>query len=180
MEGWHVAKVKPQKETSLISFLHLWGVEVFFPKVIQPSRTRARMQPLFPSYFFCHLDSESSIWPVVRWAPGMSYFLNHDGEAGCVPDSVVEYLQQRVSQWNRIGPSLVLKPGDGVVVLSGPFSGLEGVFQRYTSGRERCRILLEALARLGTVELSQQDVKGICPTSEASQMGSTIVSPLSG
>lgn len=158
MEGWYVAKVKPQKETYLLEFLSMWGVEVFFPRIMQPGRTRPRMQALFPTYLFCHLDPKSSIWPVARWAPGMSYFLNHDGEAIPVPDHVVEYLQQRVSQWNEKGPSRDLKQGDRVVVLSGPFSGLEGVFQRYASGRERCRILLDALARLGAVEMSERDV----------------------
>ena len=61
MEGWYVAKVKPSKETSLISFLTLWGLEVFFPTIIQPSRTGPRMKPLFPTYLFCHLETESRI-----------------------------------------------------------------------------------------------------------------------
>ena len=101
MECWYVAKVKPQKEKSLISFLSVRGVEVFFPTIIQPSRTGPRMKPLFPTYLFCHLDTESSIWPVVRWAPGMSYFLNHDGKSIPVPNYVVENLQQRVPRVNR-------------------------------------------------------------------------------
>ncbi len=167
MEGWYVAKVKPQKESSLISFLTLWGVEVFFPTIIQPSRTGPRMKSLFPTYLFCHLDTESSIWPVVRWAPGMAYFLNQDGESIPVPDCVVEYLQQRASQLNGNGLSRNLKEGDRVVVLNGPFSGLEGVFQRYASSRERCRILLDAVARLGSVELPERDVREISQTSEA-------------
>ncbi len=170
MQGWYVAKVKPQKETYLLNFLSLWGVEVFFPRIMQPGRTRPRMQALFPTYLFCYLDPMSSIWPVVRWAPGMSYFLNHDGKSIPVPDYVVEHLQQRVSQWNGNGLFRHLKEGDRVVVLGGPFSGLEGVFQRYTSSRERCRILLDAVARLGTVELPERDVKEISQTSEASSL----------
>ncbi len=166
MESWYVAKVKPQKEKSLISFLSVRGVEVFFPTIIQPSRNGPRMKPLFPTYSFCHLDTESSIWPVVRWAPGMSYLLNHDGKSIPVPNYVVEHLQQRVSQWNGNGLSRHFKDGDRVVVLSGPFSGLEGVFQRYPSSRERCRILLDAGARLGTVELPERDVREISQTSE--------------
>ena len=167
MDGWYVAKVKPQKEMSLISFLTLWGVEVFFPTIIQASRTGPRMKALFPTYLFCHLETESSIWPVVRWAPGMSYFLNHDGKSIPVPDYVVEYLQQQASQLNGNGLSRNLKEGDRVVVLSGSFSGLDGVFQRYASGRERCRILLDAVARLGSVELPEREVREISLPSKA-------------
>jgi transcription antitermination factor NusG len=46
-----------------------------------------------------------------------------------------------------------------VVVLSGPFTGLEGVFQRYVPSRERCRILLEAVGKLATVELPEWDLQ---------------------
>jgi len=158
MEGWYVAKAKPQKETYLLEFLSHCGVEVFYPKILQPGKQRGKIQPLFPTYLFCHLDPESSIWPVARWAPGMSYFLNHDGEATCVPDQVVEYLEERVSQWNKNGPVKDLQQGDRVVVLSGAFSGLEGVFQRYAAGRDRCRILLDAMAHWGPVDMLEQDV----------------------
>ena len=100
MEVWYVAKVKPQRETCLMNFLSHRGVEVFFPRVIQPCRTGSRFQALFPTYLFFHLDPESSRWPIVRWAPGMSYILSQDGEPLCVPQDVVDYIQQRVGRWN--------------------------------------------------------------------------------
>ena len=167
MEGWYVAKIKPQKETCLMSFLSQWDVEVFSPKIAQPGRASGVMKSLFPTYLFCYLDPKSSIWPVVRWAPGMAYFLNHDGDPTCVPQSMVEYLQQRVSQWNDQGISRDLHQGDRVAVLNGPFSGLEGIFQRYIPSRERCQILLEAVGRLATIELPEWDVKEVSEESAA-------------
>lgn len=158
MEGWYVAKVKPQKEGSLESFLEQWGVEVFLPKIIQPGRSGC-LKALFPTYLFCRIDPESRVWPVARWAPGMAYFLNHDGEPVRVPERMVEFLKDRVKDWNEQGTSRRLKEGDRVVVLSGPFAGLEGIFERYVPSRERCRILLEAVGKLATVELPEWDVE---------------------
>ena len=177
MEGWYVAKAKPQKETCLIDFLSHWGVEVFFPRIIQSGRTGPRLQALFPTYLFCHLDAESSIWPTVRWAPGMLYFLKQDGKPASVSESVIDYLRQRVDQWNDHGASSHLKQGDRVMVLSGPFSGLEGVFQRHVPSRDRCRILLDHLVQLGTIELPGLDLKGISQGSEALQVGAGTRSP---
>lgn len=159
MEGWYVAKVKPQKEGSLTSFLGQWGIEVFYPKISESGRNGV-MKPLFPTYLFCRLDPESGVWPVARWAPGMSYFLSHDGVPTRLQDTMVQYLMQRVEDWNQRGGSRRnLRQGDKVQVLTGPFAGLEGIFQRYVPSRERCQILLDAVGRLGTVELPEWEVK---------------------
>jgi len=157
MEGWYIAKVKPQKEGSLTSFLGQWGIEVFYPKIVLPGQSGVR-KALFPNYVFCRLDPESGVWPVARWAPGMSYFLNHDGQPTPLPDMMVQGLKQRVEDWNQPGGKRCLQEGSRVVILSGPFSGLEGIFQRYVPSRERCQILLDAVGRLGTVELPEWEV----------------------
>ena len=158
MEGWYIAKVRPQKEESLTSFLEQWGVEVFYPKIFRYGRNGA-MKSLFPTYVFCRLDPESGVWPVARWAPGMAYFLSHDGKPSLVPEPIVQFLMRRVDDWNQQDPQRNLTEGDKVVVLSGPFSGLEGVFQRYVPSRERCQILLETVGTLGTLELPEWEIR---------------------
>jgi transcriptional antiterminator RfaH len=173
MEGWYVAKVKPQKETSLMSFLSLWDVEAFFPKVLSPGRNGWVLQPLFPTYLFCQLDPESSIWPVVRWAPGLAYFLNYDGPPASVPQELVDYLRKRVNQRNATGFSSQLVPGDKATVLAGPFAGLEGIFQEHIPSRQRCRILLEVVGRLARVELPEWDVQEVSSTRKAQRLGIT-------
>ena len=171
MEGWYVAKIKPQKETCLMSFLSQWGVEVFFPRMMQPGKSGGVLKPLFPTYMFCYLDPQSSIWPVARWAPGMSYFLSHDDVPIGVPHTVVEYLQERVSRWNDGRRCADLAQGDKVVVLGGPFSGLEGIFQQYVPSRQRCQVLIETLGRLATVELPEWDIKDLSRAQEESKLG---------
>ncbi len=161
MESWYVAKIKLRKETVLMSFLSQDGVEVFFPKIVEPGPNGGSLKALFPTYLFCYLDPESSIWPKVRSAPGMAYFLNSDGKPTSIPQRLVDYLRERVTQWNDPCYSRHLARGDKVVVRGGPFAGLEGIFQRYISGRQRCRILLEGVGSLTNVEIPGWDVKGV-------------------
>ena len=70
MEGWYVARIKLQEESSLIGFLSQYGVRVFFPKIIshnqnghsaQNGNNGAKMQALFPTYLFCYVDTDSEI-----------------------------------------------------------------------------------------------------------------------
>ena len=160
MEGWYVAKVKPQKEGSLQTFLQQWDVEVFYPTISQPGG-KGNGKPLFPTYLFCRLDPVSQVWPVARWAPGMAYFLSQDGVPTQVPDQIVEFLRLRVNDWNDRGARRYLKLGAKIVVLDGPFSGMEGIFQRYVPSRERCQILLEAVGRLGRIEIPEWEIKEV-------------------
>ena len=158
MESWYVAKVKAQRETTTENFLSQCGVQVFCPRVVSPGHNGGKSQALFPTYLFCYVDPGSVIWPRVRWAPGMSYFLSCDGDPIPVPDTLVDYLRLRVTQWNDPGQFRQLSQGDRVVVTEGPFAGLEGIFQRYVVAKQRCRIFLEVVARLINVELPEWEV----------------------
>ena len=159
MEGWYVAKFRVQKEDALMGYLSQNSVQVFSPKVVSPGHNGGKPEALFPTYLFCYVDPESRTWRIVRWAPGMSYFLSCDGEPAMVPEELVQYLRDRVAQCNDPSYSRHLSSGDRVIVTEGPFAGLEGVFQRYIPSKERCRILLEVVGRLTSVELPEWEVK---------------------
>ena len=165
MEGWYVAKFKVQKEDALFGYLSQSNVQVFSPKIISPGHNAGKPEALFPTYLFCFVDPESRTWQIVRWAPGISYFLSYDGEPAMVPEEMVQYLRNRVTQCNDPSYSSYLSSGDRVIVTEGPFAGLEAVFQRYTPSKERCRILLEAVGRQTSVEL---------PAWELTELHSTI------
>lgn len=160
MKRWYLAKIKLQKETFLASYLSQGGIEVFFPKIIEPSTFGGSLKALFPTYLFCRLDPDSSIWPTARGAPGVAYFLSSDGMPCSIPDGLVDNLRERVNRWNDPTYSRSLGAGDKVVVIGGPFAGLEGIFQRYIPSKQRCRILLEVVGRLTNVELPGWEVRG--------------------
>ena len=117
------------------------------------------VEPLFSNYLFCYFDSDSSNWPAIRWAPGIKYFLGVDGAPTSIPDELVNYIRRRVNNWNEGGHSSVhLNPGDRLKVTSGPFAGLDGIFQRYVRSQERCRILLHMVGQMTAVELEESNL----------------------
>ena len=160
MKAWYVAKTKPAKERYVETcFTEAWGVEVFSPIIRRPVGGKAKWEPLFPTYLFCSVDISSADWPAVRWTPGLCYFLATGEEITPVSEELITHLKQRVSWWNGGGYAPRFSPGDRVVVTSGPFSGLEGVFQRYVPARQRCQVLLEVLGQLSKVELPEGVLK---------------------
>ena len=161
MRSWYVAKIKVQNEMTLQTFLSIYGVSVFSPKIVYLGQNGGTPKPLFPTYMFCDVDPESSVWPIVRWAPGMMYFLPRDGEPAQIPQALIDYLRQRTTQWNDSSNLSHLRQGDKVVVTGGPLVSLEGVFQSYIPSKDRCRILLDVVGRLTRVELPGWEVEGI-------------------
>ena len=158
MLNWYVAKTKPQKERFLTTFLAQWDVETFLPEIVRPTARTGGNDLLFPTYLFCQMDSQSPKWPIVRWAPGLSYFLSTDGQPTGVPDSLIEYLQERVQRWNGGEFHHRWTAGERVPVIRGPFAGLEGIFQSYIPARRRGQILLEVVGRLALVEIPEWDL----------------------
>jgi transcriptional antiterminator RfaH len=154
VESWYVAKTKPAKERYVeICVLEKWNINVYFPIIRRPSNIKPTFEPLFPTYLFCRFDTQSVIWPAIRWVPGLCYFLGAGQQLIPVSDDLVASLRQQVSQWNEGGYIPRFTPGERVIVTSGPFCGVEGIFQRYLHARQRCQVLLQILGQQNKVEL---------------------------
>ena len=158
MKQWLVAKTKPNKEASVVTTLAQWDVETFYPKIIAQGRAGERLEALFPSYLFCLVDRMSPLWPRIRWAPGLSYFLGADGPTG-VSEDMIAHLRERVQEWNRRRGEAGLAQGQQVAVVAGPFAGMDGIFDRYMPAHQRCQILLNTVGGYVAVEMPVTGVR---------------------
>ena len=121
MQGWYVAKVKPRGEHQLSAYLARFSTEVYAPEILVMRRGRKRLEPLFPTYVFVHTDPTSAVWPAVRWARGLRYFLGDRQEPTPCPDGFVETIQESVEKWNGGGWESAFHPGDSLVLRWGRF-----------------------------------------------------------
>jgi transcriptional antiterminator RfaH len=157
MESWFVAKTKPAKERYVETCISdKWGIDVFFPIIRRPENNKPTFEPLFPTYLFCRFDTQSIIWPAIRWVPGLCYFLGVGQQLVPISDEIITDIRKRVYWWNEGGYIPHFTLGERVVVTSGPFSGIEGIFQKYLPTRQRCQVLLQILGQQNKVELPTQ------------------------
>ncbi len=154
---WYIAKSKSRKEHLVIDGLARWGVETFFPYIRRPGR-QGTLEPLFSTYIFCRFDADDPRWQAIRWLPGLSYFLSEEDRPSPVPDALVEYLREKTRQWNGGAFERRFERGERVVIVNGPFSGLDAVFQAYVPSRQRCQVLLRTLGGVTPVELPEKSV----------------------
>lgn len=155
---WYVLRTKPRKEEFLREQLSTRRIEAYYPRV----RARAvnpraqKFKPYFPGYVFVHMDADQTNPSTLQWMPGAGGIVSFGGEAAFVPESLIETIRKRVERMEEAGVEKLegLKPGDVVVIRSGPFEGYEAIFDTRISDSERVRILLRMLrSRQLTVDL---------------------------
>ena len=152
--GWYVAAIQRGKESALQDGLAQHGVEVYNPEIIAVKRGKKLREPLFPSYIFCLLDPQAEVWPQIRWAQGLRYFLGPDKQPTSVANSLIEEIRARVERWNHDGWESAFAPGQQVHIGAGALSGVDAVFSRYLPGRQRCEVLVALVGRTHALQIT--------------------------
>ncbi len=147
---WYALQSHPRKEAALHQYVLNLGLDSFFPQIhAHPVNPRARkMLPYFPGYLFVHLDLSAPAAVSYQWMPFSTGMVSFGGEPAVVPDAVIEELQNSLELLNRAdaSPEVRFKPGDALIIRSGPLAGYEAIFDVHLNGSERVRVLLKLLA----------------------------------
>lgn len=148
---WYVLRTKQHAERQVAHVLESRGIITFLPLL-----RRRLVEPLFPCYLFLNIDCSTDEYLRSRSAPGVSYILSSDGVPAPVPAELVEEIRRRVDRENTLPPAARFAQGDRVVVTSGPFRGLEAIFDRAMTPQGRCQVLLQILGRLTRVQVGAE------------------------
>jgi transcriptional antiterminator RfaH len=140
---------KPQKEQWLYDQLGELQIEAYYPclRVKYGRSCSYRSKPYFPRYLFVNVDLTLTGISMLQWIPGSLGLVAFGGEPACVPDGLLQRIQNRVDEINGAEDQLfdILKPGDEVVIRSGPFAGYDAIFCTRLRDSERVQILLKVL-----------------------------------
>ncbi len=149
---WHVLHTRARQEKALAKVLFAAGIEHYLPLVNRVSlRSRQKciiQEPLFASYLFLHGSVEATYFAIAT---------KRVANAICVTDQqrfIQELKQIRLALENRaeLSPSRYLEVGRRARVVSGPFSGIEGLIED-RSKIDRLVLQIAALGRATSLEI---------------------------
>jgi transcriptional antiterminator RfaH len=159
---WFCIQTKRRYEDFATYNLEKKGITVFSPKIeehiVRNYRNVQRIVPLFPSYIFAKFDLLCE-HNRARWTPGVKQILSNRRGPIQIEDEIIDGIAVALEQ--KAFDKSELKTGDMVTVSSGSFQGLNGIFQYYTSGEARVRVLLDLVYRKVVTEFDSSIIRKI-------------------
>lgn len=162
MEAWYALYTKPNAEALVARGLEARGFRFFLP-LLPPSKPDARPQPLFPSYLFVHCNLSEVNVDEIQFLPGLRRVVGFEGRPAVVSQDAIEMMARELDEIEAAGGLLKhsFRPGDTVVIDSGPLAGLRGVFQGPLGPSERVRILVHFLGETNRAEVPLEALRKV-------------------
>ena len=160
MEAWYALYTKPNAEAQVARALEARGFRYFLP-MLAPTKPDARPQPLFPSYLFALCDLSTVGVEQLEFLPGLRRIVSFSGRPAALSQEAIDLMARELDEIEAAGGlrKHQFKPGDAVVIDSGPLAGLRGVFQGPLGPAERVRILVRFLGETNRVEAPLEAVR---------------------
>ncbi|MFQ5813056.1 MAG: transcription termination/antitermination protein NusG [Anaerolineae bacterium] len=154
MKHWYALYTKPHKEYHVSTILESKGFETYLPTIQVRKNRRRKTKPFFSCYLFIRMDPADAL-PGVRWTPGLRRIVCFGQQPAVVRDDVIDTIRHRLERVEASGYPVEqrFKPGDRVLIKSGPLRDLEAVFDRSLSSSDRAKVLVDVLGRLTACEL---------------------------
>ena len=161
MPEWHVVHTHPRQENRAAKNLSLWKIELFSPAVRlrngSESRRQERIEPLFPGYIFARFDSARMLHNI-RFTRGVHSVITFAGKPAPVHDDIIALCRSRIGPDGYAQIARDLKPGEAVVIQSGPFKNMVAIFEKEMPGRLRARVLLTTIQWRAHLQLDACDI----------------------
>lgn len=161
---WFLAQYKPNSHRIAERNLIRQGFKTFLPLHEETTRVRGKFivqtRPLFPGYLFVSLDMLQSRWRAVNSTYGITRIVSLGKEPTPVPLDLVNQLMLSCDQEGKLLPPKLLKPGDEVTMISGPFASMIATITAVTPD-QRIWVLMDIMGGQTRVGVSAAQVRAI-------------------
>ena len=168
MDNWYAMRVTYRREMKVKAEMDSLGVPAFVPmrRIIQKGiRLKNTLEPAIHNLIFIHA-TEERMQMLKKSRPELQYMMrqmNGKMEKIIVPDRQMDDFMKvclTSPDYVEIVPAELVqfKPGQEVMVVSGPLSGIRGYFQRIEGHRAKRLIVTIPGACAATIEVRAEDV----------------------
>ena len=155
-----VAKNLKQRIESLNMSEKIFDVIVPKEKKIKIKNGKRKVieEKIYPGYVLVEMIVTDDSWYVVRNTPNVTGFIG----SGTIPVPIskeeIDNLKQRMKV-EKPKHKILVKPGDLVKIVDGPFKGFDGKVSDVDEEKEKIRVLVNMFGRDTPVELDSLQIK---------------------
>jgi transcriptional antiterminator RfaH len=164
--SWYAVHSHRKQESRAESNLRLWNIETFLPRVQDTlfneftGKPTSVIKPLFPGYLFARFAVDDQLHKV-RHTRGVHSVISIGHTPAAMDDKVIEIIAAQIDEDGFVKIGGELRPGTKVLIQTGPFKGLTGIFERETDDKNRINILLDSVRYQFHVEVNRRMVKSL-------------------
>ena len=159
--SWYAVSTKPHQEKQAELHIKQRGIECFLPllkksKIIRRTR-KPVIGPLFPGYLFARFDPDKQC-RAVSYATGVRKIVEFGSGPFELDASLIDAIKERVN--NGYVTLMPVRPvhGQTVHINGGPLAGLDAVFVREMTDRNRVLLLLNTIGLHAKLNMSINQV----------------------
>lgn len=154
---WFVLQSKPRQERRALENLRNQGYECLLPLYSRERLRRGKRErveePLFPRYLFVHLNEVTSNWYALRSTYGVTHIVRFGDTPAVLDDAIVQTFVELQPADRQL-----YQPGDAVHIFSGPFAGLDAIYQE-DDGEARAILLLDFMSKQQRVSFPVAEIQ---------------------
>lgn len=160
---WFVVNTKPRQEQVALDNLQRQGYHAYLPRIAVQKRRRDQWhsvsEPLFPGYVFVQLTLGQDNTAPIRSTLGARGLVRFGTHTPALDNSLIDWFrQQEQLQFEQPKTaSDLFQPGAPVVILNGPFAGLQAVYEMSRSA-DRALLLISILGRDTRLQCHLHDI----------------------
>jgi transcriptional antiterminator RfaH len=152
---WYLVHTKPRREIDACINLERQGYQCYLPKIkIEKLRKQKIVlveEAMFASYLFARPSAEGQSLSPIRSTIGVSNLVRFGIESAKIDNMLITYLQEREAEMQK-QPRELFRSGERLVVLKGPYAGLEVIYQMPDAGN-RALVLLDILNKSAKMKI---------------------------
>lgn len=157
---WYVIQTKTSQEDLAAFNLSRLGLETLNPKLKQEKLVwgclKPIVKPLFAGYIFAKFNALKYLH-TIQYTRGVRNVLRFGMTLLPVEEDIIQNIQGRLNVEGCVEiKKQTLVIGSSVSVNNGPLSGLNGIFERETSDKNRVVVLLDVMGVRAQVMMEKQ------------------------
>ena len=155
-----VAKNLKQRIESLDMSEKIFDVIVPKEKKIKIKNGKRKVieEKIYPGYVLVEMIVTDDSWYVVRNTPNVTGFIGSGTTPVPISKEEIDNLKKRMKV-DEPKHKILVKPGDLVKIIDGPFNGFDGKVSGVDQEKEKIRVLVNMFGRDTPVELDSLQIK---------------------
>ena len=145
---WYLVAVKPQQHKTARIHLTHQGVDVYDPEIQLSDGKQLRTEHAFPAYIFTRFDPLVQSAVAINSTRGVNKIVMFGQCLAIVNPKIIDIMREQFK--TVIDDSL--QKGDRVIIKSGPFAGMSGIFHE-TNKKNRCTLLYQLIGKTQKIEI---------------------------